>query len=69
MRFSVLHTAHMFVTGADMLAEVVAVEGCWVDATLDAIQCVAHSTHVGGTSRHACRSGCCSMLLASCKVY
>jgi len=52
-----------------MLAEVVAVEGCWVDATLDAIQCVAHSTHVGGTSRHACRSGCCSMLLASCKVY
>ncbi len=34
MLFNTLKTAHMLMTGADMLAGLVAVECCWPDAAL-----------------------------------
>ncbi len=43
----------MIVTGADMLAEVVAVEGCGPDLAVNAVQHYVHSMHVCDRSRHA----------------
>ena len=50
MRFSVLHTAHMFVTGADMLTDVVAVGYCCVHAAVKAVQHIEYSTHASDGS-------------------
>ncbi len=59
MRFIALQTAHMFATGADMFAEVVAVEGCGPDLAVNAVQQCEYSTRASDRSRHACRIGCC----------
>ena len=61
--FNILKTAHMLVTAADLLVAVVAVEGCGPDLAVNAVQHSEYSTDATDKSRHACRIGCCWLLV------